>query len=189
MEELHYQVRRIVDESQMILKEVQVRRGWWLYGGPEERVVVGEEGEEDAQEERGCWKSVSRSMKMYATHGGARWVQWMGEDLRQTMRKVANFIVGMLAAVRSKPALPQGFKDVLLLTCCSRNFVDSTLMTLACEREGPEPCELVDCTSITNRSRKIIYRQRKSNVVSPWKLDHHAKFMQSRSRMAGRVRR
>lgn len=63
-------------------------------GGPEEGVVVGEEGEEDAEEEGGCW--VGRVSL------GERWDQGCVErdlDLRQTIRKVANARVGMMREV------------------------------------------------------------------------------------------
>lgn len=53
MEELGDERGRVVEQFEVLFEEVQMRGGRGLRG-PEERVVVGEEGEEDAEEEGGC---------------------------------------------------------------------------------------------------------------------------------------
>lgn len=50
-----------------------------LGDGPEDVIVVGEVGEEDAEKEAGCWRGLS-----------AVGVLAEGIDVRPTMRKVAN---------------------------------------------------------------------------------------------------
>ena len=59
--------------------------------GPEERVVVGEEGEEDAQEEGGCCASSLLACSLVAPG--------RGRALRQTIRNVAKEKDGMVKLV------------------------------------------------------------------------------------------
>lgn len=85
---------RGVQEAQVCFQVVIVRC-WGRDGRPQDGVVVGEEGEDDAQEEAGCWLGglgvrLLRSRGLFACWGpGKVWGCDRG-DLRQTMRKVAN---------------------------------------------------------------------------------------------------
>lgn len=54
MEHARDQGRGVVQEAEVGFYIVEVRWGCWG-GGPEERIVVGEEGEDEAEEEGGCW--------------------------------------------------------------------------------------------------------------------------------------
>ena len=69
-------------------------------GGPEEGVVVGEEGEEDAEEEGGCWDGHVNfwSWGRDGTRVGLGCAE-RDLDLRQTIRKVAKARVGMMRDV------------------------------------------------------------------------------------------
>lgn len=72
--------------------EIVIVRRWGCHGGPQDRVVVWEEGEDDAQEETSCWLGriglVYCSLVASLPLGSGEIGNAM--DLRQTMRKVAN---------------------------------------------------------------------------------------------------
>jgi hypothetical protein len=81
--------RRGVQEAQVRLQRYPVRVGRGE-GGPEDGVIVGEEGEEDPEEEGRCWGRVSRFGFAFDLLG----LDWC--HLRQTMRKVAKEKEGMV---------------------------------------------------------------------------------------------
>jgi hypothetical protein len=80
---------RGVQEAEMRF-EIVIVRGRGQHRGPQDRVVVREEGEDNAQEETGCWLGglVYYSLVASLPLGSVEIGDAM--DLRQTMRKVAN---------------------------------------------------------------------------------------------------
>jgi hypothetical protein len=90
----HDEGGRGVEEPEVCFRLEEVRlRGW--SGRPEERVVVGEEGEEDAEEEGRCCAAVSGVDGCGRERGLGGGGKEMG-SLRQTIRKVAKAKVGMM---------------------------------------------------------------------------------------------
>ena len=75
-------------------------------GGPEEGVVVGKEGEEDAEEEGCCWWRIV-SVRVPGEGPGER--GWGREDLRTMIMKVAMEMVGILAGGGGVVIVAKGF--------------------------------------------------------------------------------
>ena len=69
MQHARDEVRRRVQQAQVRFQQVIVGGGRGGRG-PEDRVVVGEEGEDDAEEEGGCWAMLEGKLREKGREGG-----------------------------------------------------------------------------------------------------------------------
>lgn len=117
MQDARDDVGGVVQQLEMRFDQVEVGRGG-LKRGPEDGVIIGKQGVEDAEEERRRWHSV-------ISLGRLRLLRWL-RYLRQTMRKVAKEKDGMVNVLSigemrdSKRSRDEEFSVLILAWRCYR---------------------------------------------------------------------